>query len=75
MGKIFPGLDLKTATPDAVEAAFRIGVKAALRAHKIAGVPAIVWDRINDRIVSLAPEDIPDFPAPTTETNDLRSET
>lgn len=67
MQKVSPGLDLRTATPEEVGAAFRLGVIAALRLHKKAGVPAIVWDRKNDRIIAVPPEEIPDFPETTAE--------
>ncbi len=62
MRRISPGLDLRTATQKDVEAAFRIGVRAALRAHKKAGVPAIVWDRETGRTIRLPSDQIPDFP-------------
>ena len=54
--------DLRTATAEEMSAAIWRGVKGALRRHKRAGVPAITWDHEANRIVEVAPEDIPDFP-------------
>lgn len=62
------GLDLHTATTEEIEAAMRKGVRAALRRHKEAGVPAIVWDWKTQEIVSVPPEEIPDFPEDEEET-------
>jgi hypothetical protein len=59
------GLDLRTATSEQIGAAIRRGIIAALRRHKQAGVPAVVWNRENNRIVRVPPEEIPDFPEPS----------
>jgi hypothetical protein len=54
--------DLRTISDDELVAVMRRGVVAALRRHKRAGVPAIVWDWETHQIVSVPPEQIPDFP-------------
>jgi hypothetical protein len=54
-------LDLRTATGAEIAAASRPGVIAALRAHKKAGVPAVIWDHVNQKTVLVPPEEIPDF--------------
>lgn len=55
-------LDLLTATIGEVEAAMQKGVRAALRRQKAAGVSAIVWDDVKNKIVVVPAEEIPDFP-------------
>ncbi len=55
-------LDLSTATSEERIEAMNRGVRAALRRHKKAGVPAIVWNRETGEIVSVPPEEIPDYP-------------
>ena len=42
--------------------AMKRGVHAALRLHKLRGVPAIIWDEQAGKIVSVPPEQIPNFP-------------
>ena len=54
-------LDFRTATATEIAEASRPGVIAALRAHKKAGVPAVVWDHIKQETVLVPPEEIPDF--------------
>ena len=46
----------------------RRGLIAALRAHKAAGVPAVVWDRSLMKTVWISPEDLPDFLEDSMET-------
>jgi hypothetical protein len=41
-------------------AALRKAVQAALRAHKLAGNPVVIWKE--GKVVWIQPEDIPDFP-------------
>ncbi len=56
------GLDLQTATREEIEAAMKKGVRATLRNHKQAGMPAIVFDYETNEIITLPPDQIPDFP-------------
>jgi hypothetical protein len=51
-------LDLRTATGQEIEQAMTRGVKAALREHKRAGNPVAIWDRENDRVILVPPEEI-----------------
>jgi hypothetical protein len=51
-----PEIDLRTASADEVNRLMRLGVRDALRRHKEAGVPAVVWQ--DGRIVLLLPEQI-----------------
>lgn len=55
-------LDLRTASEEEVEAAMQKGVRAALRRHKEAGVPAVVYNHETGETVLLPPEEIPDYP-------------
>jgi 7-cyano-7-deazaguanine synthase in queuosine biosynthesis len=50
--------DLRTATVDQITEAFSRGVRSALREHKRAGHPVVVWDREQDRIVILRADQI-----------------
>lgn len=61
MNEVSPAFDLWNATPRRLEVVLRKAVISALRAHKRAGVPAIVWDREKRRIVSVPPEEIPEY--------------
>lgn len=56
------GLDLRTASSPQVLRAIRRGVKDALRLHKRAGNPVVVWDRATGKTVLIPPEEIPDDP-------------
>lgn len=69
------GLDLRTATGQEINDAMCKGVRAALRRHKAAGVPIVVWK--NGQIVHIPAEEIeaPDEPddsieSETTESSD-----
>jgi hypothetical protein len=55
-------LDLRNYTDRELEKLLTRGVIRALRAHKAAGVPAIVWDRETGQTIAIPPEQIPDFP-------------
>jgi hypothetical protein len=55
-------LDPRTASSRDLERAMRRGGLKALRLHKRAGNPVVVWDRETDRIVLLPPDEIPDEP-------------
>ena len=63
-------LDLRNYTDRELEKLLTRGVIRALRAHKAAGVPAIVWDRETGQTIAIPPEQIPDFPDETAETED-----
>ena len=52
------GLDLRTASVEQINTLMRQGAIQALREHKRAGHSVIVWDRENDRIVTVPPEEI-----------------
>lgn len=56
------GLDLCTASGDEINEAMKQGVYDALRRHKAAGVPIVVWE--NGQIVHIPAEEIriPDEP-------------
>jgi hypothetical protein len=56
----YPGL--RKATPEQITEAFARGVRSALREHKRAGHPIVVWDREKDQIVILRADqiDVPD---------------
>ena len=56
------GVDFRTATQEEILAAMNRGVRVALRHHKEAGVPAVVWDDETSKIVAVPPDQIPDFP-------------
>ena len=60
-------LDLRTATGEEIAAAMRPGSRAALLAHKAAGLPVAVWDYATAKTVWVAPEDIPGFTDETLE--------
>jgi hypothetical protein len=51
-------IDLRTATDEEITETFALGVRAALREHKRAGRPVVVWDRERDQIVVLRPDQI-----------------
>jgi hypothetical protein len=63
-------LDFQKIPPRELEKIMTRGVIRALRAHKAAGVPAIVWDRETGQTIAVPPEQIPDFPDEPTETED-----
>lgn len=58
-------LGRRDATSEEIRQALALATKAALRAHKRAGVPAVMWDQENDRIIEVPPEaiDVDDEPA------------
>jgi hypothetical protein len=66
-------LDLRTASIDELVEAMNRGVRRALREHKRAGNPIVVWDRDTDTIVTLRPEEIPDCPEEPRELEDRSS--
>jgi hypothetical protein len=51
-------LGWRDATSEEIRQALALATKAALLAHKRAGVPAVMWDQVNDRIVEVPPEEI-----------------
>jgi hypothetical protein len=67
------GLDLRTATGHEINEAMKKGVFAALRRHKEAGVPIVVWK--NGQIVEIPAEEIriPDEPNASPSSSDLAS--
>jgi len=59
MGDAFrENLDLRTASGEEVARAMTKGVIDALRAHKLAGNPVVVWDRGRDEIVIVPADEI-----------------
>ena len=65
-----PQLDLRTASGREVAEAMTRGVIDALRAHKRAGNPVVVWDWAKGEIVTVPPEQIPEFPEDDNATTD-----
>jgi hypothetical protein len=58
-----PTLDeLRRMSAQEQAAVMRSGVIAALRWHKEAGVPAVVWDEKTGEVRMVPPDQIPDFP-------------
>lgn len=53
------------ATGEEIRDALEEAVHKTLVEHKRAGRPVVVWDRVNDRVVTLTPEqiDVSDEPA------------
>ncbi len=53
-------VDLKTANGETVNELLRTASREVLLDHKRAGQSVVVWDRENDRILTIPPEQIPD---------------
>lgn len=62
------GVDLRTASTEEITAAMQKGVQAALRDHKQSGRAVVVWDWENDRVATVAPDqiEVTDETAPQT---------
>jgi hypothetical protein len=67
-------LDMRTATNDEIVEAMNRGVRKALREHKLAGNPIVVWDRDTNTILTVPPEEIPEYPEEPGEEQDRTTE-